>query len=112
MRACQFVKGNLHVGDGGVQTEHFKPLRIGGFSRVNGTRIDQDYPTRRREMLCALVCERLKTALDKTDHIVIVTVTWKCMIDEKTPQQFYVKPGIMPGPSPFLFLHDASRAPF
>ena len=95
MPAGQLENGRLHVSDSRVKADHLKPVVIDRLAGMHGIRIDQNNPPRRREMFVAFVSKRLATSLNETDHVIIVTVPRKGMLDVKRLQMSHVELRIM-----------------
>ena len=95
------------MGEGGVDRAHLETVFVDSLPGMGRARIDQDYSTGGRKMFDTLVCKRLETSFDETNDIVIVTVTWKCMLNIRGLQELHVKPWVIPDLGPFLSQHDS-----
>jgi hypothetical protein len=112
----QFENGLLHVNGCGIQADHLETGLVDCLPGVDRARVDQDRPTRRGEMFCAfapqscgVVGKGLQASSNHTDHVIIVAMARKGVIDVIRPQSPDVKLGMVPDFRPFFGLHLESR---
>ena len=94
--ASQLKNGPLHMSHGGVKAPHLIALLTGRLAGVNRPRIDQNEATGQGKMFDAVMGEGLEPPRDQTDHVIVVAVARKGMIDVKSLQKPDVKMIVMP----------------